>query len=54
MPANITAKVCMVIGTPRGIGMDIRDIMIRMDVTTPMRHKSCMDNARFFIKTPFE
>ena len=23
MPANITAKVCMVIGTPRGIGMDI-------------------------------
>ena len=40
IPANMTAKVCIVMGTPRGIGMDICAMITRMDVIVPMRQRS--------------
>lgn len=49
MPARATAKDCIVIGTPNGIGKDICAIIARTAEKSPMRHKSCMFNFVCFI-----
>ena len=42
MPASVTAKVCIVIGTPRGIGMAICAIITMIAENKPVRQMFCM------------
>lgn len=42
IPASVTANVCIVIGTPKGIGIAICAVIARTAEKSPMRHRSCM------------
>ena len=52
IPDSVTAKDCMVIGTPTGIGMDIWAMIARMAVVTAMKHKDCILECFGVIKSP--
>ena len=49
IPARATAKDCIVIGTPNGIGKEICAIIARTAEKSPTRHRSCIFNLFCFI-----
>lgn len=54
MPAKVIAKVCMVNGTPKGIGITICAIIVMTAVKRPIMHKSLICKDCFFIIFPRE
>ena len=49
IPASVMANVCIVNGTPKGIGMDICAMITMTAVNNPMRHRFCMFEFLCFI-----